>query len=107
MNKYPLIRSALEGIFGAQVGMDDDSAMEALRSDLNHLPFLEGIRRELAEALADEELSWRQLLVECDVDAFQTEVEAELFVRHNLLGVVDTVFGERRSSAQEGISNEF
>jgi len=94
MNKYPLIRGSLEGIFGAQVSMDDDSAKKALRSDLKHLPFLEGIRRELAEAFADEDFSWQQLLDECDVEVFQTEDEAESFVRLNLLSVVDSVFGE-------------
>jgi hypothetical protein len=91
MNKYPLIRSTLEGIFGAQVGMDDDSAIAALRSDLSHLPFLEGIRRELAEAFSDASLSWRQLLDECDVEAFETEGEAESFIRRNVLSLVESV----------------
>ena len=94
MNSYPLIRSTLEGLFGAQVATDDDSALNALRRDLTHLPFLLGIREELSTAFSDQSLSWQQMLDECDVETFDSEDEAESFVRQNLLNVVDSVSAE-------------
>ncbi|WP_156902745.1 hypothetical protein [Achromobacter sp. MFA1 R4] len=84
-----MIRRTLEGIFGFQAGMDVDSAMEAFRNYLKHLPLLEGIPRELTEAFSDGELSWQKLLDECYVGAFGCEKEAEEFVRRTLLRTID------------------
>lgn len=88
-SKYPLIRSTLEGIFGAQVALDDQSAMDALRRDLEYVPFRKGIREELRKAFSDDGFRWLKVLDECDVGGFDTEDEAELFVRRALLNVID------------------
>jgi len=89
MEKYPLIRSTLEGIFGSQVASDDATSVTALRRDLQHEPFRQGIKKELAEAFSDKDLSWRELLEECDVASFDSEQEARQFATERVLKIVN------------------
>lgn len=88
MKQYPLVRSTLEGIFGAQVGLDDDESAAVLLRDLSHLPFKEGIQKELSAAMTDATLSWQTLLDESDVEYFDTEDQARNFVNEKLIQVV-------------------
>jgi hypothetical protein len=84
MNAYPVLRSTLEGIFGAGAGLDDAEATQALRRDLAHPPFREAIKAEMSAALADPSMSWQQLLHDCEVAYFDSEEEAKNFVVERL-----------------------
>ena len=88
MESYKLIKSVLGGIYGAQVGLDDEEAIAALQKDLQHKPFREGIETELKKAFSDESLSWVQLMDDCEVSFFETEEEAKSVAKELLWGVV-------------------
>ena len=88
MESYKLIRSVLGGIYGAQVGLDDEEAIATLRKDLQHKPFREGIEAELKKAFCDESLSWAKLMDDCEVSYFETEEEAKSVAKEFLWDVV-------------------
>ena len=73
---YPLIRSTLAGIFGAEVGFTETEATQALVRDLAHPPFREGLSRELSETTMEPSFSWRLMLEEYEVAYVSTEAEA-------------------------------
>lgn len=76
MRSFPLIRSTLQGVFGAGTGFSDEEALLALERDLRHPAFREGIALELRNAAAEPTFSWRELLAECDVAYVESEHEA-------------------------------
>lgn len=88
MESYKLIESVLGGIYGAQIGLDDEQAIAALRKDLQHEPFREGIEAELKKAFSDESLSWAKLMDDCEVSFFETEEEAKSVAKELLWDVV-------------------
>jgi hypothetical protein len=88
MESYKLIQSVLGGIYGAQVGLDDDEALAAFQKDLQHLPFREGIEAELKKAFSDESLSWVKLMDDCEVSFFDSEEEAKEVAKELLWDVV-------------------
>lgn len=88
MESYKLIQSVLGGIYGAQIGLDDDEALAAFQKDLLQEKFREGIERELKEAFSDSSLSWVKLMDECEVSYFETEEEAKEVAKELLWDVV-------------------
>lgn len=88
MESYKLIRSVLGGIYGAQVGLNDEEAAEALKKDLQYAPFHEGLEAELKKAFSDPSVSWVKLMNDCEVSFFETEEEARLFATEILWDVV-------------------
>ncbi|MBN1008293.1 hypothetical protein [Amphritea pacifica] len=88
MESYKLIKSVLGGIYGAQVGLDDEEAIAALQKDLQHEPFREGIETELKKAFSDKSISWVQLMDDCEVSFFETEEEAKSVAKELLWDVV-------------------
>ena len=88
MESYKLIRSVLGGIYGAQVGMDDDEAIAEFKKDLQHPPFREGIEAELKKSFSDESLSWVKLMDDCEVSFFDSEEEAKEVAKELLWDVV-------------------
>ena len=88
MESYKLIQSVLGGIYGAQVGLDDEEAISALRKDLRHPPFKKGIEAELRQAFLDKNLSWVKLLDDCEVAYFESEAEAKEIAKELLWDVV-------------------
>ena len=88
MESNKLIKSVLGGIYGAQVGLDDDEAIAAFQKDLQHSPFREGIEAELKKAFSDESLSWVKLMDDCEVSFFDSEEEAKRAAKELLWDVV-------------------
>lgn len=88
MESYKLIQSVLGGIYGAQVGLNDEEAITAFKKDLQHTPFREGIEAELKKAFSDESLSWVKLMDDCEVSFFETEEDAKSFAKELLWDVV-------------------
>ena len=88
MESYKLIQSVLGGIYGAQVGLDDEEAIAELQKDLQHSPFREGIEEELKKAFSDESLSWVKLMDDCEVSFFDSEEEAKEIAKELLWDVV-------------------
>jgi hypothetical protein len=88
MESYKLIQSVLGGIYGAQIGLDDEEAIAAFKKDLQHTPFREGIEAELKKAFSDDSLSWVKLMDDCEVSFFETEEEAKSFAKELLWDVV-------------------
>jgi len=88
MESYELIKSVLGGIYGAQIGLDDNEAIYAFQKDLQHDPFREGIEAELRKAFSDESLSWVRLMDDCEVSFFETEEEAKSVAKELLWDVV-------------------
>ena len=88
MESYKLIKSILGGIYGAQVGLDDEEAITAFRKDLQHKPFREGIESELKKAFCDDSLSWAKLMDDCEISFFETEEEAKSAAKEFLWDVV-------------------
>jgi len=88
MYPYKLIQSVLGGIYGAQVGLDDDEAIAAFQKDLLQPKFRGGIEKELKEAFSDSSLSWVKLMDECEVSYFDTEEEAKEVAKELLWNIV-------------------
>lgn len=88
MESYKLIQSVLGGIYGAQVGLNDEEAIAAFQKDLQHKPFREGIEAELKKAFSDESLSWVKLMDDCEVSFFENEEEAKSVAKELLWDVV-------------------
>ncbi|WP_442497245.1 hypothetical protein [Methylobacter sp. sgz302048] len=88
MESYKLIQSVLGGIYGAQVGLDDDEAIAAFKMDLQQPEFRKGIEKELKQAFSDPSISWVKLMDECEVAYFDTEEDAKSFAKELLWDVV-------------------
>lgn len=88
MDSYKLIQSVLGGIYGAQVGLDDEEAIAAFQKDLQYQSFREGIEDEVKKAFSDESLSWVKLMDDCEVSFFETEEEAKSVAKELLWDVV-------------------
>ena len=88
MESYKLIQSVLGGIYGAQVGLNDEEAIAAFQKDLQHEIFRKGIETELKQAFSDESLSWVKLMDDCEVSFFESEEEAKSAVKELLWDVV-------------------
>ena len=88
MESYKLIQSVLGGIYGAQIGLNDDEAIAALQKDLLQPLFKEGIEKELKAAFSNSQLSWVKLMDECEVAFFDTEDEAKEVAKELLWDVV-------------------
>lgn len=88
MESYKLIQTVLGGIYGAQVGLDDDEAITAFQKDLQHPPFREGIEVELKKAFSDKSLSWVKLMDDCEVSFFNSEEEAKEVAKELLWDIV-------------------
>ncbi len=88
MESYKLIQSVLGGIYGAQIGLDDNEAIAAFQKDLQHPPFRKGIETELKKAFVDDSLSWVKLMDDCEVSFFDTEEEARSLAKELLWDVV-------------------
>jgi SMC interacting uncharacterized protein involved in chromosome segregation len=76
---YPLIKSVLGGIYGAQTTKSDAEDISELKKNLEYQPFRDGFSRELIQAFDDSKLSWRDILEECEVMCADTEQEAKCF----------------------------
>jgi hypothetical protein len=88
MENYKLIQSALGGIYGAQIGLDDAEAIAALKNDLKQPLFREGLEKELERAFSDASLSWAKLIDDCEVTYFDSEEEAREFAKEFLWNIV-------------------
>lgn len=90
MESYKLIQSVLGGIYGAQIGLNDDEAIAAFKMDLQQQEFRKGIEKELKQAFSDPSISWVKLMDECEVAYFDTEEEAKSVAKELLWDVVFT-----------------
>ncbi len=91
MQNYQVLRSTLEGIFGAAVGFSSDEARSNLLRDLEHQPFRDALSAEMTHALADPALPWQRLLDECNVACFDNDDQARLFVVDRILKPVNSL----------------
>jgi hypothetical protein len=74
--RYPLIRSTLEGSFGASVGFFKAQARDALSRDLTRVSVRHGLLYKLERAFSEEHFAWREVFSERDVAYVAPENEA-------------------------------
>ena len=84
--KYENIRHMLKTVFVADFSLSEDVAINIYIDSLKSSGKKEEMKVELAEAFEDENISWRNMLVneEYEVMEFETEEEAKAYVKRVL-----------------------
>ncbi|WP_439867948.1 hypothetical protein [Pseudomonas syringae] len=89
--KYNNIRHTLKTVFCSDFNMTEDVAIDIYVNSLNSSGKTDKMRYELAECLRDQNVSWRDMLVndEYEVLDFETEQEAKDYIKRILWQPLD------------------
>ncbi|POQ01090.1 hypothetical protein SAMN05444507_10514 [Pseudomonas syringae] len=89
--KYNNIRHTLKTVFCSDFNMTEDVAIDIYVNSLNSSGKTDEMRYELAECLRDQNVSWRDMLVndEYEVLDFETEQEAKDYIKRILWQPLD------------------
>lgn len=84
--EYENIRHMLKTVFVADFSLSEDVAVQIYVDSLKSSGKTEEMKIELAEAFEDENISWRNMLVneEYEVLEFESEEEARAYVKRIL-----------------------
>jgi hypothetical protein len=74
MNDYSHVRNILACVFSVQTGLDDVAAQSAYQRALDFNPAL---KAEVQKALADADVSWKELLFNDEYEVYEAESERD------------------------------
>jgi len=84
--KYENIRHMLKTVFVADFGFPEEMAISLYTESLSTSGKVDEMKRELADAFSDEEVSWKEMLLNDDYEVLdvESEEEAVAFVKRML-----------------------